>query len=235
MNMNRILVTPVILFAFVFSGCATSPSRGIVCAKRECPNATRQVVAASNSPDSTRNPVSGTAATAVAQTQLVAHQEEVPEPHVHAEQTVPPVVPVEEHAALTLEQLEAMAMANNPTLAQANAQFQAEQGAAFQAGLPFNPVLGYTSEQIGVNGTAGETQGGYVAQEIVTGGKLRLSRAKWAKRRKSRRPSRRLNNNAYSMTSGRSSIEHSPRNRSLRFTEGSSPTAKITSKLTKKC
>ena len=48
--------------------------------------------------------------------------------------------------------------------------------------LPFNPVIGYTSEQIGVNGTVGETQGGFVSQEFVTGGKLRLSRAKWAQR-----------------------------------------------------
>ncbi|MEO8497040.1 MAG: TolC family protein, partial [Planctomycetota bacterium] len=58
----------------------------------------------------------------------------------------------------------------------------AARGGAYQAGLPFNPVIGYTSEQIGVNGTAGETQGGFVAQEIVMGGKLRLSREKWAQR-----------------------------------------------------
>ena len=101
---------------------------------------------------------------------------------MHAEPTIPTVATPEEHAALTLEHLEAMAMANNPTLVQANAQFQGEQGAAYQAGLPFNPVIGYTSEQIGVRGTAGETQGGYVSQEIVTGGKLRLSRAKWEQR-----------------------------------------------------
>ena len=180
--MNRKLVTSVILFAFVFSGCATSPSRGIVRAKRESPNATRRVVRTSNSPDSIRNPVSGTAAIAAAQTQLVSHQEEVSQTHEHAEPTVPPVVTVEGHAKLTLEHLESMAMVNNPTLVQANAQFQGEQGAAYQAGLPFNPVIGYTAEQIGVKGTAGETQGGYVAQEIVTGGKLRLSRAKWAQR-----------------------------------------------------
>ena len=73
-------------------------------------------------------------------------------------------------------------MANNPTLLQANAQLRAEQGAAYQAGLPFNPVVGYVAEQIGVNGTAGELQGGYVQQEFVTGGKLRLSRAKYAQR-----------------------------------------------------
>ena len=178
--MNRKLVTTVLLAACVFSGCATVPSRDNVRAKRESLNATRRVNTASNSRDSARNPVSGTAPIANASTQLVAHQEEVP--HVHAEPTIPTVATPEEHAALTLEHLEAMAMANNPTLVQANAQFQGEQGAAYQAGLPFNPVIGYTSEQIGVRGTAGETQGGYVSQEIVTGGKLRLSRAKWEQR-----------------------------------------------------
>ena len=83
---------------------------------------------------------------------------------------------------LTLQELEGIAMANNPTLAQANAQIQGARGAAFQAGLPFNPVMGYVGEQIGVNGTAGELQGGYISQEIVTAGKLRLSRAKYAQR-----------------------------------------------------
>ncbi|MDP1797350.1 MAG: TolC family protein, partial [Planctomycetaceae bacterium] len=125
---------------------------------------------------------SPTAATPAPQTQLVAHQEEVPTPHVHPEPAIPPAMATQETVALTLESLEGMALANNPTLVQANAQFQGEQGAAYQAGLPFNPVIGYTSEQIGVNGTAGELQGGYIEQEIVTGGKLRLSRAKYAQR-----------------------------------------------------
>ena len=121
-----------------------------------------------------------------AQTQLVSYQEEVPTPHEHAAPILPPAlvpaVTAEEQTVLSLEDVEGMALANNPTLVQANAQFQGEQGASYQAGLPFNPVIGYTSEQIGVNGTAGELQGGYVSQEIVTGGKLRLSRAKWTQR-----------------------------------------------------
>lgn len=176
------LVTTALLSAFVFCGCATAPSRGISRAQRETPDATRRVVKASNSPDSTRESVSRTAAPPAAETQLVAHQEETPQSQSHAEHLVPPVVTAEVRPALTLQDLEGMALANNPTLVQANAQLQGEQGAAYQAGLPFNPVIGYTSEQIGVNGTAGETQGAYVAQEIVTGGKLRLSRAKYAQR-----------------------------------------------------
>jgi cobalt-zinc-cadmium efflux system outer membrane protein len=66
---------------------------------------------------------------------------------------------------------------------------------SFQAGLYPNPTVGYLQEQIGTlgevtpsrsgiitkgKGTPGELVGGFVQQEIVTGGKLRLSRAKFA-------------------------------------------------------
>ena len=44
-----------------------------------------------------------------------------------------------------------------------------------QAGLPPNPVLGYSGEEIGDDGTAGK-QGGFIGQQVVTAGKLRLSR-----------------------------------------------------------
>lgn len=79
---------------------------------------------------------------------------------------------------LTIATLEAMAMTNNPTLVQATAQVRAARAAAYQAGRYPNPVIGYSGEQIGVNGTAGEFQGGFIGQEFVTGGKLRLSREK---------------------------------------------------------
>ena len=80
---------------------------------------------------------------------------------------------------LSLADLEAMALQHNPTLAQAAALIGISQGRALQAGLYPNPTIGYTSEQIGVEGTAGELQGGFLQQEIVTAGKLRLSRAKY--------------------------------------------------------
>ena len=183
-TMKLRLVATMLLSAFIFSltGCATAPSRGISRAQRETPDVNRQTAKMRHSSVSAHESVSRTATTSAAQTRLVAHQEEAPQPQSHAEHLIPPEVPAEERPALTLQDLEGMALANNPTLAQANAQLQGEQGAAYQAGLPFNPVIGYTSEQIGVNGTAGETQGAFVSQEIVTGGKLRLSRAKWAQR-----------------------------------------------------
>jgi cobalt-zinc-cadmium efflux system outer membrane protein len=82
-------------------------------------------------------------------------------------------------ASLTLADLEQIALQHNPTLAQAALQVEAARGKALQAGLYPNPTVGYAGELIGANGTAGEFQGGFVQQTIVTAGKLRLSRAKY--------------------------------------------------------
>ena len=77
---------------------------------------------------------------------------------------------------LTLKRLERLAQQHNPTLIQARTQIEGERAKALQAGLYPNPLIGYSGEQIAVNGTAGEFHGGFVQQEIVTAGKLRLSR-----------------------------------------------------------
>ena len=53
-----------------------------------------------------------------------------------------------------LNDLESLAQANNPTLIQSAAQVEASRGAAYQAGLYPNPVVGYASDQIGIEGTA---------------------------------------------------------------------------------
>ncbi|MDX1926185.1 MAG: TolC family protein [Pirellulaceae bacterium] len=81
-----------------------------------------------------------------------------------------------------LADLKVMALDNNPTLRQARAQVEAARGAALQAGLRPNPFVGTVAEQIGVNGTAGELQGGFVSQEFVRGNKLGLSREKYLQR-----------------------------------------------------
>ena len=81
---------------------------------------------------------------------------------------------------LSLDSLEQFAFANNPTLVQARAQVGISRGKALQAGLYPNPSVGYAAEQIGAAGTAGEFQGMFVEQQIITGGKLTLSRAKFA-------------------------------------------------------
>jgi cobalt-zinc-cadmium efflux system outer membrane protein len=82
--------------------------------------------------------------------------------------------------ALTVAALEQLACERNPTLRQANANIDAAQGRANQAGLYPNPVVGYQGDRIGAAGTAGEMQGLFIDQTIVTAGKLRLDRAKYA-------------------------------------------------------
>jgi cobalt-zinc-cadmium efflux system outer membrane protein len=90
------------------------------------------------------------------------------------------VAPAAVVSGVTLGDLEAMAIHNNPTLVQARAQVDASLSKSFQAGLPPNPIAGYVSEQMGAGvGSWGETQGWFVEQEIMRGGKLRLSRAKY--------------------------------------------------------
>jgi cobalt-zinc-cadmium efflux system outer membrane protein len=92
---------------------------------------------------------------------------------------------------LALADLEQLALQRNPTLVQVAAQIDISRAKALQAGLYPNPTIGYQGELIGVPGTtsgktaeigpgtAGEFQGGFIRQEIVTAGKLRLSRAKY--------------------------------------------------------
>ena len=82
--------------------------------------------------------------------------------------------------ALSLVDLERMALQGNPTLAQAAAQVEAARGRVVQAGLYPNPTVGYESDRIGAAGTAGEMQGVFIDQTIITAGKLKLSRAKYA-------------------------------------------------------
>lgn len=103
------------------------------------------------------------------------------QPRLH-ELESPAFYSAENSHGLTLRSAQATALANNPTIVQALAQVDAAKGAAFQAGLRPNPNVGYVAEQIGVNGTAGELQGGFISQEIVRGNKLALSKSKYCQR-----------------------------------------------------
>ncbi len=80
-------------------------------------------------------------------------------------------LPVE--PGMMLEELESIALGNNPTLVQAAMRVRAARAKAYQASLYPNPVIGYQGDEMGDTGTAGQ-QGGFVRQEIVTAGKLRL-------------------------------------------------------------
>jgi cobalt-zinc-cadmium efflux system outer membrane protein len=94
-----------------------------------------------------------------------------------------------------LADFEQIALVRNPTLNQAFAQFDAARSRSHQAGLYPNPFVGYIQETIGAlaeskpttrgvapsgGSSPGELVGGFLQQEIVTAGKLRLSRAKFA-------------------------------------------------------
>lgn len=88
-----------------------------------------------------------------------------------------PLPPADEVAeSLTLAEVEAMALACNPTLAEASARVRAARGEQLQAGLPPNPTYGYSGSELGNEGRAGQ-QGLIVGQEFIRGNKLGLSRA----------------------------------------------------------
>lgn len=87
-----------------------------------------------------------------------------------------PTSPPSDGAPLSLADAEQIALARNPALRQAAAQVQAARGRWVQAGLYPNPVVGYSASEIGNEGRAGQ-QGGFVGQEFITAGKLRLDRA----------------------------------------------------------
>ncbi|MCC6493464.1 MAG: TolC family protein [Pirellulales bacterium] len=89
-------------------------------------------------------------------------------------ETIP--LPAAGAAALTLQEVESLALACNPTLAQAAAQVRAAAGQQYQVGLPPNPSFGYLGSELGNDGHGGQ-QGLMVAQDFIRGNKLGLNRA----------------------------------------------------------
>ena len=86
--------------------------------------------------------------------------------------------------ALRLEDLERMALQNNPTVAQAEAAIRAAEGRRVQAGLMPNPIVGYAGEELSPR-AFGQKSEHYIfaEQEIPLGGKLKKSRAIFAQER----------------------------------------------------
>jgi cobalt-zinc-cadmium efflux system outer membrane protein len=139
-------------------------------------------------------PLRAVAANAAQSTQAASSGTPASQPvrPMNGHRATPPAVTA---AVMGLADFERMAMEHNPTLRQASAQIDATMSRSHQAGLYPNPTVGYVQEQIGAlgevtptasgistsgKGTPGELVGGYVEQVFVTGGKLRLSRAKFA-------------------------------------------------------
>src|SRR6267142_4361510 len=84
--------------------------------------------------------------------------------------------PASEQRTITLEELQQMALQNNPTFAQSAANIQAAEGRKKQSGLYPNPTVGYQGEQIRGGLFHGGEQGFFIQQDIVLGGKLGLNR-----------------------------------------------------------
>ena len=85
--------------------------------------------------------------------------------------------PPQTEPALRLEDLERMALQNNPTIGQAEAAIRAAEGRRTQAGLMPNPIIGYAGEELSAR-AFGQKSEHYVfaEQEVPLGGKLKKSR-----------------------------------------------------------
>jgi cobalt-zinc-cadmium efflux system outer membrane protein len=91
-------------------------------------------------------------------------------------QDLPPPRPAP--AALGLPDLLRLSLEQNPALRQASLDIEAAQGRAVQAGLYPNPTVSVTADELGDRqGPGGIITAPQVNQEIVTAGKLHLSRS----------------------------------------------------------
>ncbi len=77
---------------------------------------------------------------------------------------------------LGLEDLEQIALINNPSLGRAGALVSSARGNWVQVGLPPNPAWGYLGQQLG-SGNKASQHAMLIDGEIITGGKLRWNRA----------------------------------------------------------
>jgi outer membrane protein TolC len=79
--------------------------------------------------------------------------------------------PADQTAAggMRLEQLEQMALANNPTVAQAQANLRVAAGLTRQAGLYPNPTVGYYGDEIRGGYTGGGKQADSSARRFCSG------------------------------------------------------------------
>lgn len=111
--------------------------------------------------------LSMTLATAIAQ-----GEDDLWLPPVPVERVAPP----SPHLTLTIEDLQQLAIENNPTLEQARAITWKALGRHVQAGKYPNPTIAYSAGEVAQDGEAGQ-QGFYIQQQFVTAGKLEKSQA----------------------------------------------------------
>jgi cobalt-zinc-cadmium efflux system outer membrane protein len=90
--------------------------------------------------------------------------------------------PPQTEPALRLEDLERMALRNNPTIGQAEAAIRAAEGRRVQAGLMPNPIIGYLGEELNARAFDQKSEHYVFAeQEVPLGGKLKKSRDVFAR------------------------------------------------------
>jgi cobalt-zinc-cadmium efflux system outer membrane protein len=88
-------------------------------------------------------------------------------------QPAPQATPEPVGPVMRLEELEQMALQNNPTLAQAEASIRAAQGRRRQSGMFPNPVVGYQGEEFAFRDFSNKAEHFFfVEQTIPLGGKL---------------------------------------------------------------
>lgn len=92
----------------------------------------------------------------------------------NSEEIAPPSAVATAQGRMTLQDLESLALANNPTIRELAATTQKASGFRTQVGLRANPTVGYQGVQLADQGTDQHTA--FVEQEFVTGGKLELNR-----------------------------------------------------------
>jgi len=92
--------------------------------------------------------------------------------------------PPQPEPTLRLEDLERMALQNNPTIGQAEAAIRAAEGRRVQAGLMPNPIIGYLGEELSARAFDQKSEHYVFAeQEVPLGGKLKKSRDVFARER----------------------------------------------------
>jgi cobalt-zinc-cadmium efflux system outer membrane protein len=92
--------------------------------------------------------------------------------------------PSQTEPVLRLEDLERMALQNNPTVGQAEAAIRAAEGRRVQAGLMPNPIIGYLGEELSTRAFDQKSEHYVFAeQEVPLGGKLKKSRDVFARER----------------------------------------------------
>ncbi len=96
------------------------------------------------------------------------------EPIEHADAAESPEEIALPNEPLTLDAVEEIALRNNPVLAEALARVDAARGEWVQVGLPPNPYMGYSGQQVFSAGQA-EQHGFLVGRQYIRGGKLALN------------------------------------------------------------